>query len=356
MDNYINQVVDNIPSSIKDLNIWLCYDDRDKSSYVNYDSKKIEEYKKRPRDLKGIFYKFNQRCFTFNECIDSIRKGYNSGLGIVVDNDLVGLDFDNCIKKVNKIEEYGLEIPILTDEVQDIVNKLDNTYIEISQSGKGLHCLVYSSITIPRQTKDKINLEIYAKKSHFMRLSGNVYYDYLGNECNDLLDKTDVLLDIYSKYFNLSDSQINDDTYINNGISFADADFKSQFNGLSNKWPKEDILNNLFKKDIFYYKLYNNNLTTEDIDNYNSKRKGRGLKDTSNSGLSVLLILNLIYYSYGAIDLVYEMFRASKLYKAEYETIKWRAKNLSKLDMIVNYCKSRFRNFKKEELDNKSSE
>ena len=53
-----------------------------------------------------------------------------------------------------------------------------------------------------------------------------------------------------------------------------------------------------------------------------------------------------MYYSYGALDMVYSLFRKSKLYKKEYDLIKWKSKNLTKLDMIVNYCKSRFRNFK----------
>ena len=37
MDNYINNIINNIPSKIKDLKIFLCYDDRDKPSYINYD-------------------------------------------------------------------------------------------------------------------------------------------------------------------------------------------------------------------------------------------------------------------------------------------------------------------------------
>ena len=106
-----------------------------------------------------------------------------------------------------------------------------------------------------------------------------------------------------------------------------------------------------FKKDTFYYKLFNDTLTSEDIDNYNAKRKGRGLIDTSNSGKSVLLILNLMHYSYGDLNKVYEMFKMSKLYKSDYDRIKWRAKDLTKLDMIVNYCKSRYRNYIKEESD-----
>ena len=52
-----------------------------------------------------------------------------------------------------------------------------------------------------------------------------------------------------------------------------------------------------------------------------------------------------MHYSYGDMDIIYSLFRKSKLYKADYDKIKWRAKNLTKLDMIVNYCKSRYRNF-----------
>ena len=342
-EDYIVNISKNIPNCLKGLNIFLCYDDRDKPSYKNYTEKQINDLKKKPRDLKGIPYPFNKRCFSFDECIDSIKKGFNSGLGVVVESDLIGLDFDNCIKGVKKIDKLGLEIPIIEDEIQDIINRLDNTYIEISQSGKGLHCLFYSSIAIPRDLKNKINIEIYADKSHFMRLSGNL----LNNNFNEIeiLDKTDVLLDIYNKYFSISDKDAILDKNADSSYSFRDADFINQFNGLHNKYDEDTILSNLFKRDSFYYKLYNNTLTAEDIDKYNSIRKGRGLKDTSNSGLSVLLILNLMHYSYGDMDIIYSLFKKSKLYKSDYDKIKWRAKKLTKLDMIVNYCKSRYKNF-----------
>lgn len=345
IDNYLDNIINVIPNSIKDLNIWLCYDDRDKPSYKKYDDKRINQLKKQPRDLKGIPYPFTKRAFTFNECIESIKNGFNSGVGIVVKNDLVGIDLDHCIKGYQRLDDLGLEIPILSDEIKELVNQLNDSYIEISQSGRGLHCLVYSSVCIPRQIKDKIEIEIYTNQSHFLRLSGNVLNIDADNI--EILDKTDVLIDIYSKYFNIDDSkQVEDIIIKDNSISFRDDVFKKQFKGLSNKYDAEQILDNLFKKDIFYYKLYNNTLTDADIDKYNAKRKGRGLKDTSNSGLSVLLILNLMYYSYGDLDIVYSLFKKSKLYKSDYDLISWRAKGLTKLDMIVNYCKSRFRNFK----------
>ena len=348
INTYIDNIVNNIPNCLKDLNIWLCYDDRDKPSYINYTDQQINQFKKKPRDLKGIPLKewSKKRCFTFNECIESIKNGFNSGLGIVADNDLIAIDLDNCIKGIKKMDKLGLEIPILTDEVAKLVSQLDNTYIEISQSGKGLHCLIYSSINISKSIKNNnIELEIYSNKNHFMRLSGNI----INIDASEVLDKTDVIIDICNTYFKSNDNVISDDDiYKDSCISFRDDDFKSQFKGLTNKYDEKQILDNLFNRDIFYYKLYNNCLTAEDIDKYNAKRKGRGLKDTSNSGLSVLLILNLMYYSYGDLDIVYKIFKGSKLYKKEYDLINWRAKNLTKLDMIVNYCKSRFRNFKRD--------
>lgn len=347
IDDYLGGIVKNIPKCIKDLHIWLCYDDRDKQSYARLDDKEIDRQKKKPRDLRGRGLKnWNSRCYTFDECIDSIKDGFNSGVGVVVDKDLVGLDFDHCIKGYKKMDNLGLEIPILSKEIQEIVNRLDNSYVEISQSGKGLHCLVYSSVAIPRQTKptDKVDIEIYANKNHFMRLSGNV----LNNNADDIeiLDKTDLMLDIYSKYFEIQDDNVDEVAIKVNNISFRDDEYRKQFFGLKNKWDKKDILDNLFKRDLFYQKLYNNELSKEDIDQYNSKRIGRGLKDTSNSGLSVLLILNLMYYSYGADDIVYELWRESKLYDSKYDKIAWKRLNLTKGEMIYNYCKSRFINFK----------
>lgn len=348
IDDYLGGIVKNIPKCIKDLHIWLCYDDRDKQSYARLDDKEIDRQKKKPRDLRGRGLKnWNSRCYTFDECIDSIKDGFNSGFGVVVDKDLVGLDFDHCIKGYKKMDNLGLEIPILSKEIQEIVNRLDNSYVEISQSGKGLHCLVYSSVAIPRQTKptDKVDIEIYANKNHFMRLSGNV----LNNNADDIeiLDKTDLMLDIYSKYFEIQEDNVDDVAIKVNNISFRDDEYRKQFYGLKNKYDKQEILDNLFRiGGSFYQKLYNNELSKEDIDQYNSKRIGRGLKDTSNSGLSVLLILNLMYYSYGADDIVYELWRESKLYDSKYDKIAWKRLNLTKGEMIYNYCKSRFINFK----------
>ena len=325
-----------VPKVLKSLNIWLCYNDAS------------DDNPKAPRDIKGNLHSINSRLYSFNECIESIKNGFNSGVGVVVDNDLVGLDLDNCIKGYKKIDKLGLEIPIFTDAVAELVGKLNDSYIEISQSGNGLHCLLYSSVAIAKDIKnDNISLEIYSNKSHFFCLFGNVIISDAFSDI-EILDKTDVMLEIYSKYFNIEDSkQVNDKVYKDNCISFRDDDFKRQFNGLTNKKDEMQILDNMFRiGGIFYYKLYNNELTADDIDKYNASRKGRGLKDTSNSGLSVLLILNLMYYSYGDLKVVYSLFRKSKLYKSDYEVISWRAKNLTKLDMIVNYCKSRFRNFK----------
>lgn len=348
VDEYLDRVKRYIPNSIKDLHIFLCYDDRVKKSYKQQNPKYVEKLQKQPRDLKGIPLKewSKKRGFTFRECVESIKNGFNSGIGIVADRDLVGIDLDRCITGYKKMDKLGLEIPIISDEVAELVDKLNDSYIEISQSGKGLHCLVYSSVAIPKSIKGSIEIEIYANKNHFMRLSGNILNDIASD--TEILDKTNAMIDIYKKYFNIDDSkQVNDIISKDSGISFRDDDFKSQFNGLNNKYTEQEILDNMFRVGgDFYYKLYNNTLTLDDINKYNASRKGRGLKDTTNSGLSVLLILNLMYYSYGDLELVYSLFRKSKLYKSDYELISWRAKKLSKLDMIVNYCKSRFRNFK----------
>ena len=54
-----NDLYKNIPKILKDLNIWLCYDDRDK------------ENPKAPRDVNGRVCSINGRLYSYDYCINS---------------------------------------------------------------------------------------------------------------------------------------------------------------------------------------------------------------------------------------------------------------------------------------------
>jgi hypothetical protein len=61
----------NIPKILKDLDIWLCYNE-------------FTDKPKAPRDTGGKLHSINGRLYSYNQCIDSIKSGINSGLGIVL--------------------------------------------------------------------------------------------------------------------------------------------------------------------------------------------------------------------------------------------------------------------------------
>lgn len=84
----------NIPKFLTDLNIWMCYDDRDKPSYKKLSDKVINQKKKTARDLTGKIVGKNHKTYSFNECLESIKNGFNSGIGIVLKNGLTCIDYD----------------------------------------------------------------------------------------------------------------------------------------------------------------------------------------------------------------------------------------------------------------------
>ena len=104
----------------------------------------------------------------------------------------------------------------------------------------------------------------------------------------------------------------------------------------TNKYTNKQILDNMFndKKGNFYRDLYNNTLSDADYKQYKISKLDEMLKngvisrdkynylynklDTSNSGKSFTLIINLLDFSYGDITAVYSIFKSSALCKDEY--------------------------------------
>ena len=70
-----NDLYKNIPKILKDLNIWLCYDDRDKDYFKDLSDAEVNQERKAPRDIEGKIHSINGRLYSFNQCINSIRRG-----------------------------------------------------------------------------------------------------------------------------------------------------------------------------------------------------------------------------------------------------------------------------------------
>ena len=167
----------NIPKLLTDLNIWLCYNEKDK------------QQPKAPRDLKGNLHSINSKLYSFNECLESIKSGFNSGVGIVLKNNgLVVLDYDNCISGYKIDDKLGLKIPIIKeDRAEQIIRDLNliNSYSEISPSGKGIHIYLTANTNININT-NRDNIEIYTNK--FIRVSGNLLNAFMYDDITE--DKT----------------------------------------------------------------------------------------------------------------------------------------------------------------------
>ena len=348
-----NDLYKNIPKILKDLNIWLCYDDRDK------------ENPKAPRDTEGKIHSINGRLYTFNQCINSIKRGKNSGLGIVCKNNgVVCIDYDNCIKDYEYNSKYGITRAVFKDKdtedriLRDL--KLIDSYTEISPSGKGLHIYLIANADITINT-NKNDIEIYT--NHFIRVSGNLYNEVLYNDVSD--DKTAELLELINLYdLNTSDNIINNGV-INKKLRTIYTEILLKKFKYTNSYTNKEILNSMFnsKEGKFLKDLYNNTLLDADYKQYKVDKleillkKGKITRerykelynkiDTSNSGKSYTLIMNLLHFSYGDLKRVKELFIKSALCKDDYLDKRYLDKNnkykLDKIDSqfipraIINY-------------------
>lgn len=332
---------DNIPKLLKDLNIWLCYDVRDKDYYKTLSDTAIKQNKACPRDLKGRKTSTLKRLFTFKECLNSIKEGYNTGVGIVLKNGLVCIDYDNCIDRIETDGKYGFKRVIFKKEVADRITSdinLINSYTEISPSQKGIHIYLIANTKINAKN-DKI--EIYNNK--FIRLTGDTYNDFIFNE---VLDRSQELDELINKYGLQRKKDIKDKSILNSTDNIYNDMMLKEFKGLKNRYDNDDdILNTMFKskKGEFLKGLYYNTLSDADI----KRAKDKDIIDTSNSGKAITLIFHLLHYCYGDIKAVKRLFKKSALCKDDYLKLKYRQNTTDKIDAhFIPYAIINYKNYK----------
>lgn len=333
-----------IPKILKELNIWLCFDDRDKDYFINLSDKEIKQEKASPRDLKGKKCSKNGRLYSFNECIESVKKGYNTGLGIVLKkNGLVVLDYDNCISEYKTDDKLGITIPIFNTSDADRIQRdidLINSYTEISPSGKGIHIYLTANSNINTNTG---KIEIYTDK--FIRVSGNLFNEFMYNELKDRTEELEQLLN----YYGLSDLMSSSNRDI---LSKKDNFYKDILNTkfkYTNGYTNKQILDTMFdsKNGEFLKALYYNTISDRAYQDYKTERlnvliqKGIITRakyeemynkiDLSDSGKAFTLIMNLLHYSYGDIDAVYTLFKNSALCRDDYLVKRYKNKTQDKI-------------------------
>lgn len=135
-------------------------------------------------DGKANDWNHPERWIDFNEA-----KTKNRPLGFV----LVEEDRNICIDL-----DHAIQGGKLTPMAKEIIESFTGTYMELSQSGKGIHIFVQG--TIP----DNLNLssrgiEIY-KKNRYIALTGNIGDGSFFPRSNKLLEKEDELKQLYKKW------------------------------------------------------------------------------------------------------------------------------------------------------------
>lgn len=350
---------ENIPSLLKDLNIWLCYDTRDKDYYKTLSDRQINDNKKCPRDLKGRKASTLKRLYTFNQCLESVKNGFNTGVGIVLKNGLICIDYDNCIDRVETDANYNYKKVIFKKEVADRITQdinLINSYTEISPSGKGIHIILIANTKINVKTDA---IEIY--NNHFIRITGDTYNDFIFNE---VLDRSKELDDIINKYGLQDKKDNNDKSILNSTDNIYNDMMHTEFKGLTNKYKDADILDTMFKskKGEFIKSLYNGTLTDTDYTKYkqdkiynhykngviNEDRRDYLLKllDNTNSGKAITLIMYLLHFCYGDLKTVKRLFKQSALCKADYLEQRYKNHTADKIDaFFIPYAITDYKNY-----------
>lgn len=125
-----------------------------------------------------------ERWITFNEA-----KTKNRPLGFV----LVEEDKIICIDLDHAIQDGKLSLM-----AKEIIEKFTGTYMELSQSGKGIH--IFAKGAIPNNLNlSSQGIEMY-KNNRYIALTGNIGDGYFFPRSNELLEKEDELKQLYKQW------------------------------------------------------------------------------------------------------------------------------------------------------------
>lgn len=98
---------------------------------------------------------------SFEEAVEAYQRGGYQGLGVMIVPPVIFLDFDHCVNDDGRLDDRG----------QFALETFGGTFIEVSQSGRGLH--VFTLGNLQRNFKNsKQNVEGYSCR-RFAALTGN---------------------------------------------------------------------------------------------------------------------------------------------------------------------------------------
>ena len=149
------------PESLKNLPIWALWrietDQKGRPTKVpyspHYDGKASSTNPKTWGTFKQAEWKYKS------------RPGFYNGISLIISKEygLVFIDIDHCVEEDGSLSETAF----------DIVRSFSHQFMELSQSGKGVHIIARG--TIPRNFKNSNNgVEMYADK-RFCSMTGCVF-------------------------------------------------------------------------------------------------------------------------------------------------------------------------------------
>lgn len=158
--------IKNIPIELKNQNIWGLWDleqQGDRLTKVPYNA--MTNKKAKSNDTSTW-------C-SFKQAIQGLKKYNRRGLAIFLGGGLCGLDVDHVDKELDKHEKH----PNSDNLVNRLKNLTNNSYMEVSQSGAGIHVLFKG--LLPKNVNNHPNNKPYEMYDHgrFFALTGNLVTD-----------------------------------------------------------------------------------------------------------------------------------------------------------------------------------
>lgn len=183
MQNIKENSYRNVPEEMKDLPRWVKW-----KKVAKKDRHGNIKWTKIPHSIKDNS-SFNWNNPSKWESYDTAKKyidGYD-GLGYVLieEDNIVAIDLDNCIEN-NKLNSFS----------EKIVEVFNGTYMELSQSGKGIHIFLKGSIS-KNVNLQNLGVEMY-KENRYIALTGDTGASKYFKQSNILLNKDKEIKDLFN--------------------------------------------------------------------------------------------------------------------------------------------------------------
>ncbi len=141
---------------------------------------------KMPYQINGYPAKSNdsKTWSSFAEALEALKQSARyKGIGYMFDlqSRIVFIDLDHCISETGELNQFA----------QDTLSEFPSAFVEVSQSGTGLHLFTVGSIPSSVKTKE---IEMYAEK-RFCAISGRIF-----RKTDHLHDEQEALNNVFQKY------------------------------------------------------------------------------------------------------------------------------------------------------------